>query len=183
MVVCGIDWSMTSPSWTVIDQSQPKNFQTFWFPSLKRHWNIEHFNLNKVEYPNWTTPEERYKKLVNIFKESTMYRDIDLFFLEGYAFAAQKSLIFNIAECTSTLKQYLYKITADTINLVPSSYWKKKCGLKGNSKKGPVINLFIKETGIDLYKLFQVDPQAKKLGVITDIADSYYIAKSGGSKI
>ena len=93
--------------------------------------------------------------------------------LEGYAFGA-KGKVFNIAEATGLLKYLMYKMGISFTVEIPSVIKKFATG-KGNAKKDEMVDAFIQETGIDLYKLFEKDKVANPMD---DIADSYFICKN-----
>ncbi len=175
--VIGIDWSITSPAWTVLNP-ETQEFRTFWFPQIKRHWQINHENLRPLKYPVWVTAEERYSVLATLFRNSLTYIDksVELsFLLEGYAFAG-KGKVFNIAESTGALKQVIWNLIWEEVPTIAITSWKKQLGVGGNAKKKQVVDFFIDSTGIDLYTLFNINPEAKDLGIITDIADSWGVA-------
>ena len=90
-----------------------------------------------------------------------------------------KGKVFHIAENTGILKYTLYKNKVKYAT-VPPTVVKKFASGKGNSKKEQMYEAFIKETGTDLIKLLSYE---KQLGnPITDIVDSFYLAKYGSEK-
>ena len=95
-------------------------------------------------------------------------------FIEGYSFGS-KGLVFNLAENMGTLKHKLYVLNKRFKSIVPGQIKKNATG-KGNADKLKMYEQFVKDTNIDLVKEFE---QTKLNNPVTDIVDSYYIAKYG----
>ena len=74
-----------------------------------------------------------------------------------------------------TLKHKLYKANKDVRIIVPGVIKKLATG-KGNANKLKMYEQFVKDTGIDLMKEFEQD---KLNNPVTDIVDSFYVAKAG----
>lgn len=74
-----------------------------------------------------------------------------------------------------TLKHKLYKLNKRFQSIVPGQIKKNATG-KGNADKLKMYEQFKKDTGVDLVKEFE---QTKLNNPVTDIVDSYYIAKYG----
>ena len=101
-------------------------------------------------------------------------------FIEGYSFGSKGQAIFQIAENCGILKyrlDYEKDFIYDTI--VPSVVKKFASG-KGNADKEKMYDSFKKETKIDLKKIFDME---KLNNPVTDIIDSYYIARCGYENI
>ena len=96
-------------------------------------------------------------------------------FIEGYSFGSKGQGLFQIAENCGILKYRLQEQNLPYETVVPSVVKKGATG-KGNADKDKMYEAFVKETKIDLKKLFDTD----KVGnPISDIADSYFIQKVG----
>ena len=189
MITLGVDWSMTSPAWTYIDETGKFVHHYFLHRNRKnsgKDESIEHImqtSESKMEsfkpwlYPTYDTPQQRFYLLSEVLVDSVnAYNMFDMkVVFEGYSFGATGK-VFDIAECTGIAKQALYREYGLIPTVVPSTQWKKHFGLKGNSDKKPIVDLYIERTGNDLYSLFNKKPDQKSLGVISDIADSYFIA-------
>ncbi len=106
--------------------------------------------------------------LKNVFKK------IDNIFIEGYSYGS-KGLVFNLAENMGTLKHKLYKANKEVRIIVPGVIKKLATG-KGNANKVKMYEQFVKDTGVDLMKLYE---QKKLNNPVTDIVDSFYVAKAG----
>ena len=74
-----------------------------------------------------------------------------------------------------TLKHKLYVLNKRFKSIVPGQIKKNATG-KGNADKLKMYEQFVKDTGVDLVKEFE---QTKLNNPVTDIVDSYYIAKYG----
>ncbi len=97
--------------------------------------------------------------------------------LEGYAMGA-KGQVFNIGENTGILKHYIQVIEGWELTTYAPSAVKKFATEKGNANKEKMYEHFIKETGLDLEKIFGFDINPEKInGPISDVVDAYYIAK------
>ena len=76
-----------------------------------------------------------------------------------------------------TLKHKLYVLNKRFQSIVPGQIKKNATG-KGNADKQKMYEQFLKDTKIDLVKEFD---QTKLNNPVTDIVDSYYIAKYGAN--
>lgn len=189
MVVIGLDWSMSSPAWTIIDWDGRYEHHYFVQRNRKNSKKDESIErvieepVSKVEsfhphfYPEFHHPMERFYQLSETLVDSVVgYNMFDMrIVFEGYSFGATGK-VFDIAECTGIAKQALYREYGLIPTVVPSAQWKKHFGLKGNSDKKPIVDLYIEKTGNDLYSIFNKKQDIKSLGVMSDIADSYFIA-------
>ena len=98
-----------------------------------------------------------------------------IIFIEGYSFGSKGQGLFQIAENCGILKYRLLEKGYSYNTVVPSVVKKGATG-KGNADKDKMYEAFVKETKIDLKKLFDTD----KVGnPISDIVDSYFIQKVG----
>ena len=78
-----------------------------------------------------------------------------------------------------TLTQKLYKLNKRFDSIVPGQVKKNATG-KGNADKLKMYEQFVKDTKIDLMKEFD---QSKLNNPVTDIVDSYYVAKAGYARL
>ena len=101
-------------------------------------------------------------------------------FLEGYAFATSvQAGVRSMAENTGLLKHKMWKNKLK-FQTYPPTVIKKFATGKGNSNKEKMYEAFVDEllTPTDLKE--QLTPKAKKIiNPISDIVDSYFIAKAG----
>ena len=101
-------------------------------------------------------------------------------FIEGYAYATVgKSHVRSIAENTGLLKNKMWKLRVPFTSFPPTVIKKYATG-KGNANKELMYESFVNEllTPLDLKE--RLTPKAKKvISPISDIVDSYFIAKCG----
>ena len=129
---------------------------------------------------------EKDEKVVSIFKNISDFV-IDIIFqtynpqifIEGYSFGSKGQGLFQIAENCGILKYRLQEENLPYSIVVPSVVKKGATG-KGNADKDMMYEAFVKETKIDLKKLFDTE----KVGnPISDIVDSYFIQKVGNDNL
>ena len=99
-------------------------------------------------------------------------------FLEGYSYGS-KGLVFNLAENMGILKYKFYR-TKHKFEVVVPGVVKKIATGKGNADKLKMYEQFVKDTKIDLMKVFE---QTKLNNPVTDIVDAFYVAKAGYESI
>lgn len=103
---------------------------------------------------------------------------------EGYSFAASGQ-ITRIAEACAILKYKLILAGCDKeiISYAPATIKKFATG-SGRSKKPEMVESFKQSTSINLFELLGKKEGLKTIpSPITDIVDSYWIAKLGVSKL
>ena len=125
----------------------------------------------------YDTPIKRFSQIsdwVYELIEDTIHTQ-QLVYIEGYSFGSKGQGIFQIAENCGILKYRLQEFNIDYDTVVPSVVKKGATG-KGNADKDMMYESFSKETNTDLKKIFDT---VKVGNPISDIVDSYYIAKVG----
>ena len=145
--------------------------------SKKKHIGKFGKNVFGYEHKEYTTPIERFINIsswaldiIHKHKKETAQS-----FIEGYSFGSKGQAVFQIAENCGILKYRLQQMMIDYDTVVPSVVKKGATG-KGNADKDMMYEFFSKETKTDLKKIFDT----QKVGnPISDIVDSYYIAKIG----
>ena len=185
--IAGIDYSLTSPAICVYKEEEDGGY--FDFDGCVFHYlfNSERqrqlaarsglSNLKAEPYPEWKTAEERHEKLT-----AWAYRIVqgcDEVYLEGYAYMATGRNIHSITENTGLLKHKMWKNKV-SFKSYPPTVIKKFATGKGNANKELMYEAFIGEllTPTDLKE--RLTPKAKKvINPISDIVDSYFIAKCG----
>jgi|TARA_B110000116_G_scaffold267036_1_gene278745 Holliday junction resolvasome RuvABC endonuclease subunit len=180
-MIIGIDYSMTSPAICV--GQIPFSYDTckFMFITRNKKLAVNHspsiVGLLLYEYNDNL---ERFTHLADqtvewILSHAPTRHHGNLLAIEGYAFGA-KGQVFNIGENTGILKYKLAKKVSNIINVIAPSAIKKFATGKGNANKLLMYEAFVEETGDDLAKLFEFDPYTGQ-SPVSDIVDSYYIAK------
>ena len=179
--VAGIDYSLTSPAICIAEVRDENKIK---FEDCRFHYIKQKKNQNSVgvfngyDYPKYSDEMERYENLAEWAIERIRWYNgrVKCVYLEDYAFAAT-GRVFNIAENTGILKHRLKKNNFK-FKTIPPTVIKKHASGKGNANKELMYETFLKETKIDLQS--QLTPKSTKIiNPVSDIIDSYYIAKCG----
>lgn len=175
MKIAGIDYSISSPSLTIMTDGVINNIYAIRATKKQESSNSL---ITLLDYPLYTTQLERFDKLSSLFL-NYIPSDVDATFMEGYSFASN-GVVFNIAECTGLLKYKFYKRFSKEIEVIPPTSVKKFAVDKGNAKKRMMVDQFVKEQ-FEVYSAFSlIDDGAEKIkSPIDDICDSYFVAKYG----
>ena len=151
----------------------------YYLTSKKKYIGQIAKNIIGYEHQEYDTPIKRFSQIstwaINLFNKLSFSKEFLKVFIEGYSFGSKGQAIFQIAENCGILKYRLQELKFDYETIVPSVVKKGATG-KGNADKDMMYEAFVKETKLDLKKLFDTD----KVGnPISDIADSYFIQKVG----
>ncbi len=183
--IAGIDYSLTSPAICVYKDEHGGHFD---FDRCVFHYlsNSEKQqqlaagtglgNLKAEPYPEWQSAEERHEKLATW--AYNIVQGCQEVFLEGYAYGVTSNRA-PIYENTAILKHKMWKNKV-SVNTYPPTVIKKFATGKGNANKELMYDAFVDEllTPTDLKE--QLTPRTKKvISPISDIVDSYFIAKAG----
>ena len=175
--IIGIDYSLTSPAICITTDFVFKNSKFYYLTNKKKYIGKMSNNIIGFEHKEYDTPIRRFSQIsdwVYELMEDTIHTE-QLVFIEGYSFGSKGQAVFQIAENCGILKYRLQQMTIDYDTVVPSVVKKGATG-KGNADKDMMYEFFSKETKTDLKKIFDT----QKVGnPISDIVDSYYIAKVG----
>ena len=169
----GIDYSLSSPAICVCRGAfKFENCKIYYLTNVKKYEG-NFGNINGRLHLPYTTEQQRHDQISD-WALSIIDTAIGNIFIEGYSFGS-KGLVFNLAENMGTLKHKLYVLNKRFQSIVPGQIKKNATG-KGNADKLKMYEQFKKDTGVDLVKEFE---QTKLNNPVTDIVDSYYIAKYG----
>ena len=177
--IVGIDYSLNSPAICIADDNFDFDKCTFHFlTSKKKHIGQFGKNVFGYEHKEYTTPIERFSNISSwaldiIHKHKKETAQI---YIEGYSFGSKGQAVFQIAENCGILKYRLQLSTTLLYDTVVPSVVKKYASGKGNADKQFMYDAFKEHTKQDLIKLFDM---GKLNNPVTDIIDSYYIAKVG----
>ena len=178
----GIDYSLNSPALCIASGDMSFKNCKFHYLSSKKKYIGQFDNITGTEYPEWSDPIERFTKISQwVHTSLRSYGDMDLFngkkvvHLEGYSYGSKGQAIFQIAENCGILKYSLLNIKIE-YNIIVPSIVKKFATDKGNANKELMYEQFCKDTKTDLMKKFDMQTLSNP---ITDIVDSYYIARCG----
>jgi len=182
--IVGIDYSLTSPAVCVTQDFKFENSYFYYLTSKKKYIGNMRKNIIGCEHKLWTDPIERFTQIsdwvIDLLTHITPATPIDLtgpykIFIEGYSFGSKGQAVFQIAENCGILKYRLQEKKYPYETVVPSVVKKGASG-KGNADKQLMYESFTKHTGVDLLETFEAE---KLNNPVTDIIDSYYIAKVG----
>ena len=177
--IIGIDYSLTSPAVCVNDV----NLMFYYLTNKKKWIGRQSENIIGYEHDEWTDPIKRFKNISNFvfyvlgkhISNTIGFRSIEHIYIEGYSYGSKGQGLFQIAENCGILKYRLLENYLPYSTVVPSVVKKGATG-KGNADKDMMYEAFVKETKINLKKIFDTE----KVGnPISDIADSYFIQKVG----
>ena len=178
--IVGIDYSLTRPAVCINNEGE---YMFYYLTSKKKYIGQMAKNIIGFEHQEYDTPIKRFSQIsdwaINTFNRLTYDLKNLKVFIEGYSFGSKGQAIFQIAENCGILKYRLQQLNLSYDTVVPSVVKKGATG-KGNADKDMMYEAFLKETNIDLKKIFDTD----KVGnPISDIADSYFIQKVGYENI
>jgi len=175
--IVGIDYSLTSPAICITEDFIFENSKFFYLTNKKKYLGKMMNNIIGFEHREYNTPIERFSQISDwafeILKD-TIHTEQRVY-IEGYSFGSKGQAVFQIAENCGILKYRLQEFGIHYDTVVPSVVKKGATG-KGNADKDLMYESFSKETNTDLKKIFDV----QKIGnPVSDIVDSFYIAKVG----
>ena len=172
--IIGIDYSLTSPA-ICVNINGDDILMFYYLTNKKKYIGQMSEDIIGYEHKEWTDPIERFKYISDFALDIISPLISPQIFIEGYSFGSKGQGLFQIAENWGILKYRLQEQNLPYQTVVPSVAKKGATG-KGNADKDMMYEAFVKETNIDLKKVFDTD----KVGnPISDIADSYFIQKVG----
>ena len=177
--IVGIDYSLNSPAICIAGDNFDFNKCSFHFlTSKKKHIGKFGKNIFGYEIKDYKTPIERFTNISTwaldiIHKHKN---DTAKVFIEGYSFGSKGQAVFQIAENCGILKYRLQMSPSILYDTIVPSVVKKYASGKGNADKQLMYDSFKEHTKQDLLKMFDM---GKLNNPVTDIIDSYYIAKVG----
>ena len=179
--IVGIDYSLNSPAICIADDNFDFNKCSFHFlTSKKKHIGKFGKNIFGYEIKDYNTPIERFNNIsiwaLDIIHKHKPRQQTAQVFIEGYSFGSKGQAVFQIAENCGLLKYKLHMSPSILYDIIVPSVVKKYASGKGNADKQLMYDSFTKHTGVDLMKMFDM---SKLNNPVTDIIDSYYIAKVG----
>ena len=128
---------------------------------------------------SYYTEQERYDNIAEFFINKIPTKEIPNIYIEDYSFGSVGK-VFHIAENTGLLKYKLWEV-GYKFTTVPPTVIKKFATGKGNADKAKMYDQFYNDTKKDFVMLFNKN---LTLGSpVTDIVDSYYIAKYGYEQV
>ena len=176
--IIGIDYSLTSPAICVTKDFIFENSQFYYLTNKKKYIGPMSKNIFGFEHQEYNTPIHRFSQISDWAFETikeTIHTSQKVF-IEGYSFGSKGQAVFQIAENCGILKYRLQMSPTILYDTVVPSVVKKYASGKGNADKQLMYDSFKEHTEQDLLKIFDM---GKLNNPVTDIVDSYYIAKVG----
>ena len=177
--IVGIDYSLNSPAICIVgDNFDFDNCSFHFLTSKKKHIGKFGKNIFGYEYKEYNTPIERFTN-ISTWALDTIHKyksDTAKVFIEGYSYGSKGQAVFQIAENCGILKYRLQMSPSMLYDTIVPSVVKKYASGKGNADKQLMYSSFKEHTKQDLLKMFDM---GKLNNPVTDIIDSYYIAKVG----
>jgi len=172
--IIGIDYSLTSPA-VCINIDGDAGLMFYYLTNKKKWQGQMSEDIIGYGHKEWTDPIQRFTYISDFVFDIINPLINPKIFIEGYSFGSKGQGLFQIAENCGILKYRLQEKNLPYQTVVPSVVKKGATG-KGNADKDKMYEAFVKETNIDLKKIFDTE----KVGnPISDIVDSYYIQKVG----
>lgn len=183
-IIAGIDYSMTSPAICVHqgDEWKLENCHIHYLTDKKNF--IGNFNfhsrikLSGAEIKSYKSQTERFinisewaMKSLNCFAEMP-----EFVIIEGYSYGSNAGRAFDIAENGGLLKYNLH-IRDIPFDIPAPSAIKKFATGSGRANKEDMRDQFEKEYQISLDDLYGNKNKKKSTSPISDIIDSFYMAK------
>ena len=181
--IVGIDYSLNSPAICIAGDNFDFDKCSFHFLTRKKKY-VGKFDKNifGYEYKDFNTPIERFTN-ISIWALDVIHKNKSntaKVFIEGYSFGSKGQAVFQIAENCGILKYRLQMSPTILYDTIVPSVVKKYASGKGNADKQLMYDSFKEHTKKDLMKMFDMQ---KLNNPVTDIVDSYYIAKVGYENI
>lgn len=176
-IFAGIDYSMTSRSITVHkgDVWSHENCKHYYMVKNGKHLTNTDKLIGSV-YQTYKSEYERYQQLATWSLKILIDNGVEKCYIEDYAFGAQ-GRVFQIAENTGLLKYSMWNIGIPFDTFAPTTIKKYATG-SGRAKKENMYDSWLEETNMDLRSALGIK-SLKDWNPISDIVDSYYIAKLG----
>ena len=174
----GIDYSLSSPAICVCrGKFKFENCKIYYLTNVKKYeGKFYNGQIDGRLHLPYTSQTQRHDQISD-WAISIIDNTTSNIFIEGYSYGS-KGLVFNLAENMGTLKHKLYKLNKRFQVIVPGQIKKNATG-KGNADKQKMYDQFIADTGINLVNKLDL---SKLNNPVTDIVDSYYIAKYGANQ-
>lgn len=178
-MVIGIDYSLTSPAMCIMMEPN-YDMCVFYYLTTNKKLVGNFGNAIGYEHKEYFSEQERYDNIAEFFlNKIPTVPTIPHVFIEDYSFGS-KGKVFHIAENCGLLKYKLWEIGL-RFTTIPPTVIKKFATGKGNADKAKMHETFLAETGENLIPYFS--KSGTLTSPVTDIVDSYYIAKYGFSTL
>jgi len=177
--IAGIDYSLSSPGICVADADTKFNFESCRFlaiPGNKKLTEPVYGNVRIIQNKGITPVSvDRFIHLAKTTVQFLLDNAVGRVIIEDYAFAA-RGRVFNIGENCGILKCKLTE-AGISYDVISPPVVKKFATDKGNANKDVMHEFFVKETGVDFFKLFGLKETKKLPSPVDDLVDAYYMCK------
>jgi len=180
---CGIDYSLSSPAISLIkidNVTKEESIEIHCVYKNKKHSCLEYLveDDNLTIYFHWLKSSfdssyEKIKILSDLF--IPFIKKSDFIGMEDYSFNSVGK-VFGIAENSGYLKMLLFNSNKSFELFSPKTIKKFATG-NGNARKEDMILEFEKQTKKDIYSLLSIKDRTSLNSPITDIVDSFFVAK------
>lgn len=172
MRIAGIDYSLCSPSVTVIDTDGPsKTAVGHYLTDTKRNIrtiDLGWYHIRGTGHRAYACAEERHDQISDW--AVSLVRGCGIVWIEDYAMGA-KGKVFHLGENAGLLKWKLWREGIPFALIAPTALKKFATG-KGNADKQVMHSAFFDRTGIDLSERFG----GKIANPVSDLVDSMWLA-------
>jgi Holliday junction resolvasome RuvABC endonuclease subunit len=180
MIIAGIDYSLTSPAICVHEGSEWSYNNCSFYYLVKKEKQLNTFSpFYPSIYPSYENDVERFDILSSWSLGILKAHKVKKCFIEGYAFGAV-GRVFQIAENAGLLKHKVWE-EGIPFEVYPPTVIKKFATTKGNANKESMYTAFVEENSVDIRDKIGI-MNSNQWNPISDIVDSYYIAKLGFSE-
>lgn len=178
MVYGGIDYSLNCPALCVYDEDDGAFSHStcrYWFNQnnvskkeemMRKAWDVP--NIFPQTQFKIEEPMERYFVLADWFISILVLEGVKTVAMEDYALGAS-GLVFNIAECTGTLKTLMHSIGIEVHKYPPTAVKKTFAG-KGNADKDRMVEAYAEKYGVSMADLLHRKGSASP---VSDVVDSH----------
>lgn len=179
MIYGGIDYSISCPSLCIYDDRLGEFSHStckYYFQQhnvsdkeRERRRELKLENIHPSVQYKWTDDYHRFFGLADWFLSILIQYRVEVVAMEDYALNAQGK-VFNIAECTSFLKNFMM-LTGIKFYTFPPCYVKKTFAGRGNAMKEDMGREYERKYGVNISSLFEKDDDWGS--PISDIVDSH----------
>ena len=163
----------------IMKEPDIKSCMFYFLSSNKKHVGTFD-NMVGYEHKEYYSEQERYDNIAEFFlSKIPTHPKPPLIFIEDYSFGST-GRVFHIAENAGLLKYKLWEVGFKFETVAPSAIKKQATG-KGNADKQKMYDAFCQETGKDFLKFYS--KTGTLTSPVTDIVDSFYIAKWGYNSV
>ena len=173
-MIIGIDYSMSCPAMCLMAEPRFDKCMFYYLTNQKKMTG-NFSNAIGYEHKEYYSEQERYDNIAEFFLNKIPTKTPPIIYIEDYSFGS-RGRVFHIAENAGLLKYKFWEVGFKFSTVAPTVIKKFATG-KGNADKQKMYEAFVAETGQELIPLFSKTGRLDS--PVTDIVDSYYIAKYG----